>query len=117
MKLFKLKFTTLKSKLYAIVLASFVVRVVAFFALPNTASNLAPDEGNYGALTEWIAQGKPADEYPYASLYIISRSFIFPATLLNRIGLSGLDSVRLVASLYGLLTIILAVYLLLKLND
>jgi hypothetical protein len=117
MKLFSLRLTTLKSKLYAIVFASFVVRVVAFIALPNTESNLAPDEGNYGSLTEWIAQSKPANEYPYASLYIISRSFIVPATLLNRIGLSGLDSVRLVASAYGLLTIILAVYLLLKLND
>ena len=117
MKLFSLRLTTLKSKLYAIVFASLVVRAVAFFTLPNTESNLAPDEGNYGSLTEWIAQSKPANEYPYARLYIISRSFIVPATLLNRIGLSGLDSVRLVASAYGLLTIILAVYLLLKLND
>ena len=117
MKLFSLRLTTLKSKLYAIVFVSFVVRVVAFFVLPNTASNLAPDEGNYGELTEWIAQRKPADEYPYSTLYIISRSLIVPATLLNRIGLSGLDSVRLVASVYGLLIIILAVYFLLKLNN
>ena len=115
MKLFSLRLTTLKSKLYAIVFASFVVRVVAFFALPNSASNLAPDEGNYGGLTEWIAQGNPADEYPYISLYIRSRSLIVPATLLNRIGFSGLESVRIIASLYGLLTIIIAVYFLLKL--
>ena len=117
MKLFSLRLTTLKSKLYAIVFASFVVRVVAFFILPNSGSNLAPDEGNYGALTEWIAQGKPADEYPYTILYIISRSLIVPATLLNRIGFSGLDSVRIIASVYGLLTVILTVHSLLKLND
>ncbi len=51
MKLFKLRLTTLKSKLYAIVFASFVVRVVAFLALPIAGSNLGPDETNYGGLT------------------------------------------------------------------
>ena len=90
MKLFSLRLTTLKSKLYAIVFASFVVRVVAFFALPNTASNLGPDEGNYGELTEWVAQGNPADQYQnYGGLYIDSRSLIVPASLLNRLGVSG----------------------------
>ena len=117
MKLFKLRLTTLKSKLFAIVFASFVVRVVAFFVLPNKESNLGPDEGNYGALTEWIAQGKPADEYPYTTLYIISRSHIVPATLLNRLGLSGLDSVRIIASLYGLLTLALIAYVLLRIFE
>jgi len=113
MKLFNLRLTTLKSKLYAIVFASFVVRVVAFFALPNTPSSLAPDEGNYGALTEWVAQGKPTNEYAYGNLYTISRSFIVPASLLNRIGFSGLDSVRIIASLYGLLTLTLIAFVLL----
>ena len=114
MKLFNVKLTTLKSKLYAIVFASFVVRVVAFFMLPNTPSRLGPDEGNYGALTEWIAQGKPADEYPYTSLYIISRSLIVPATTLNRLGLNGLDSVRIIASLYGLLTLSIIAFIFLR---
>ena len=117
MKLFSLRLTTLKSKLYAIVFASFVVRVVAFFVLPNKESYLGPDEGNYGALTEWIAQGKPADEYPYTTLYIISRSHIVPATLLNRLGLNGLDSVRIIASLYGLLTLTLIAYVLLRIVE
>jgi hypothetical protein len=117
MKLFKLKLTTLKSKLYAIVFASFVVRVVAFFVLPNKESYLGPDEGNYGALTEWIAQGKPADEYPYTTLYIISRSHIVPATLLNRLGLNGLDSVRIIASLYGLLSLTLIAFVLLRIVE
>jgi len=117
MKLFKLRLTTLKSKLYAIVFASFVVRVVAFFMLPNKESSFAPDEGNYGGLTEWIAQGKPADQYSFGGLYIISRSLIVPASLLNRLGLSGLDSVRIISSLYGLLATVLAVHLLLKLSN
>jgi hypothetical protein len=116
MKLFSLRLTTLKSKLYAIVLASFVVRVVAFFALPNTASNLGPDEANYGALTEWIAQGKPADEYPsYGFLYIISRTLIIPASILhNFLGINGLNAVRIVSSLYGFLTLCLAVYFIIR---
>ncbi len=114
MKLFNLRLTTLKSKLYAIVFASFVVRVIAFFTLPNTASNLAPDEGNYGDLTAWIAAGKPAEEYWMSNLYKISRSLIFPASLLNRFGLSGIDSVRLISSTYGILALLLVTFILLK---
>jgi hypothetical protein len=114
MKLFKLRLTTLKSKLYAIVFASFIVRVVVFFALPNTASNLAPDEGNYRDLAAWIAAGKPAEEYWMSNLYKISRSLIFPASLLNRLGLSGIDSVRLISSTYGILALLLVTFTLLK---
>ena len=110
-----MRLTSLKNKLYSIVFCSFVVRVLAFFLLPNSGSNLAPDEGNYGALTEWIAQGKAANEYPYSSLYIISRSLIVPASFLNRIGISGLDSVRIIASLYGLMTLALIANLFLRL--
>jgi hypothetical protein len=117
MKLFNVKLTTLKSKLYAIVFASFVVRVVAFFTLPNTSSNLGPDEGNYGALTESVSQGKPADKYTFTTLYIISRSLIVPSTLINRFGFNGLDSVRITASVYGLMTLLLAVFLFLKLQE
>jgi hypothetical protein len=116
MKLFSLRLTTLKSKLYAIVFASFVVRVVAFFQLPETVSYLGPDEGNYGELTKWIAKGEPANEYPYATLYISSRALIFPATLLNRLGIGGLDSVRIIASIYGLFTAILVTCFFLKLQ-
>ena len=117
MKLFSLRLTTLKSKLYAIVFASFVVRVVAFFALPNTASNLAPDEGNYGALAEWIAQGKPADEYSYSHLYKMSRSLIIPASVLCKIGLSGVMSVRIISLIYGVLILGLIAYALITSKD
>ena len=118
MKLFSLRLTTLKSKLYAIVFASFVVRVVAFFMLPNNESPLGPDEGNYGELTEWIAQGKPADKYPYSFLYIISRTLIVPASILhNSLGITGLNAVRIISSLYGFLTLCLAVYFFRKAAD
>ena len=117
MKLFSLRLTTLKSKLYAIFIAAIVLRVVGFLVLPNTPSTLAPDEGNYGELTEWIAEGKPAEKYPYTNLYAASRSLILPAVFVNRIGLNGLDSVRMTASTYGLLTLAIAIFLILKLKD
>jgi hypothetical protein len=109
MKLFSLRLTTLKSKLYAIVFASFVVRVVAFFALPDSPSSLAPDEGTYGRVANWTALGKPATEFPEfgAGLYVSGRSLLLPAAFLNRIGFNPLDSVRLTASIYGLLTLCL----------
>ena len=94
MKLFGLRLTTLKSKLYAIIFASFVVRVVAFFALPNSGWNLAPDEGSYARLTEMIGFELPRDGLLYRS----SRALIEPSSWLNNIGLSGLDSVRLTSS-------------------
>ena len=118
MKLFNLKFTTLKSKLYAIVFASFVVRVVAFFTLPNSASNLAPDEGTYAGLAEVVAKGLPVDtSYFGEGLYLISRAFTVPASLLVRAGFSSLDAVRLIASLYGLLTFTLIAFMLVKIVD
>ena len=118
MELFKLKLTTLKSKLYAIIFASFVVRVVAFFALPNTASSLAPDEGTYAGLAEVVAKGVPVDETQFGEgLYLISRAFTVPASLLVRVGFSGLDAVRLIASLYGLLTVTLIAFILLRIID
>ena len=88
--------------------------VLAFFLLPNSYSSLAPDEGNYGALTEWIAQSKPANQYLYTGLYLVSRSLVLPASWLNRMGISGLDSVRIIASVYGLLILTLVAFVLLK---
>ena len=119
MKLFKLKFTTLKSKLYAIVFASFVVRVVAFFALPNTASNLGPDEGNYANLIEWVGQGEPVSDYPQfgPNLYYSSRAIILPATLLHQLGMDSLLSMRFVSSTYGLLLATLVCTILIQIDN
>ena len=108
MKLFNVKLTTLKSKLYAIVFASFVVRVVAFFVPPNTASNLAPDEGTYANLAQWIGMSKPATDFPVYDemLYLSGRALILPSALFYKLGFNSLDAVRLTASIYGLLTLI-----------
>jgi len=108
---------TLKEKLWAIVAASFVARIIMFFVLPNTPSSLAPDEGTYAALTRWIAESKPATDFPAfgEGLYLSGRTIIIPASVLNRIGMGELDAVRLVSSLYGFLSLILLTFFAIKL--
>ena len=114
MSVFKLH--TLKQKLWAIVAASFVARVIMFFALPDTASSLAPDERTYAAITKWIGESKPASQFPAygQGLYLSGRTMIVPASLLYRAGVNELDSVRLVASTYGLFALVLVVFMSLK---
>jgi len=111
-----IKLGTVKQKLWAIVAASFVARVITFFALPNTPTALAPDEGTYSALAKWIAESKPASEFPGFSdgLYLSSRSTIIPASVLTRFGLDELDSVRLTSSVYGFLSVCLVAMLCVK---
>jgi hypothetical protein len=110
MKLFTAKLTTLKSKLYAIVFASFVVRVVAFFLLPSEPTvALAPDEGGYKETVRLISSGQL--EAPYRGLYFISRPLVLPAAALHNLGIEPLSSVRIVASMYGALTLVLIAFL------
>ena len=112
-----LKLGTLKEKLWAIVAASFVARVIMFLVLPSTPSSLAPDEGTYAALTKWIAESKPAADFPAfgEGLYLSGRSIIVPSSALNRIGMNELDAVRLVSTLYGFLSLVLLTFFALKL--
>ena len=108
MKLFKLRLTTLKSKLYAIILTSVISRVLIQLFLPYEPTNLAPDEGNYAHLANWISLEKPADLYPnYGNLYRTTRAFILPAAFLDKAGIPQLLSVRLISGLYSILTTIL----------
>ena len=111
------KLGTLKEKLWAIVAASFIARVIMFFVLPSTPSSLAPDEGTYAALTKWIAESKPAADFPAfgEGLYLSGRSIIVPSSALNRIGMNELDAVRLVSTLYGFLSLVLLTFFALKL--
>ena len=113
MKLFSLRLTTLKSKLYAIVFASFVVRVVAFFALPNTPASWAPDEETYAGLISGIFANRPSDAYSGYSteLYLSSRALTFPGSILYRLGFSGLDSARITSNIYSIVALILIVHL------
>jgi hypothetical protein len=113
MKLFNLRLTTLKSKLYAIVLASLVVRFIGFFLLPNEPTvALAPDEGSYAEIARLIASNQSLASYE--GLYTISRTLVLPASALNYFGLAPLSSVRIIASIYGALTLILVAFLIMQ---
>jgi hypothetical protein len=113
----KFKLQTLKQKLWAIVAASFVARVIMFFVLPNTPSSLAPDEGTYASLTKWIGDSSPANLFPIygENLYHSSRTIILPASLLYRAGFEELGAVRFVAAIYGFCSLLLVVFMILKL--
>ena len=106
-----LKLHTLKQKLWAIVAASFVARVIVFFMLPSTPSSLGPDEFTYAALTKWIGESRPADEFPAygQGLYLSGRSIISPASILYRAGVNELEAVRLISTVYGFCSLILLV--------
>jgi hypothetical protein len=106
-----LKLHTLKQKLWAIVAASFIARVVAFFALPNTPSSLAPDEGTYAPLAEWVARGVLDEQHPYyTALFNVSKSLIFPSSLFIDLGMDGLSAIRLTSSIYGFFSLCAVVY-------
>ena len=113
MKLFNFKLTTLKSKLYAIVFASFVVRILSFLLLPSKPTvALAPDEGGYAEIVRLVASEQPTTSH--GGLYFISRTLVLPAAALNNFGIEPLSSVRIIASVYGALTLILVAFLVIQ---
>jgi len=117
MSAFKLR--TLKQKLWAIVAATFVARVIMFFTLPNTPSSLAPDEGTYAALVKWVGESKLASQFPAfgEGLYLSGRTIIVPASLLYRAGINELEAVRLVSTTYGFCALLLVVLVTIKIYD
>ena len=112
-----LKLHTLKQKLWAVVAASFVARVIVFFGLPNTSTQFAPDEATYMSLIKWVGESKPAREFPAygEGLYLSGRAIFIPALMLFRLGLNELTSLRIISTLYGLCALIIIVILILKL--
>jgi hypothetical protein len=113
MKMSAFKLQTLKQKLWAIVAASFIARVIMFFVLPSTPSSLAPDEGTYAFLAKWISESKPATDFPGfgGGLYLSGRSVIIPASAFIKLGMNELDAVRLTSSIYGFLSLCVVAYL------
>ncbi len=83
-----------------------------FFALPNTPSSLALDEETYAAITKWIGQSKPAENFPLfgEGLYLSGRALIVPASLIFKVGINELDAIRIASSLYGILTLLMIGY-------
>lgn len=100
--------------LYAIYFLSILIRVIFFYLLPETPSSLAPDEGTYADLVEYIAAGKNTVDYPNYGhgFYLTTRILILPALHLHYFGISPLDSLRVVSSLFGALSsLTLIIYL------
>ena len=113
------RLTSLRGKLYAIIFCSFIARVVGLILLPNKPSFLGPDEGTYGAVGAWTEQGLPAKDFPLygEGLYLSGRALFWPAVLFNQLGVTPLNSVRLTAAIYGLLTLVLIIFIFLKTVD
>jgi hypothetical protein len=112
------KLHTLKQKLWAIVAASFVARVIMFFALPNTPSSLAPDEGSYAFYARIFRETSPIEIVTsLQDAGPLGRSLTVPAGILSKTGLSELDSIRAISSFYGLLTLIVITILVLRINN
>ena len=92
------------------------MRVIGFFLLPNQPTvALAPDEGGYAEIGKLVANGEPTTSW--GGLYKISRSLILPASLLNKVGIEPLSSVRIIASIYGFFTLVLVAKIILKTID
>jgi hypothetical protein len=109
------KLHTLNQKLWAIVAASFIVRVVLFFLLPNTPTNLAPDESAYSEIARRITTGESLDQF--GRLSKTSQTLVFPAAMFVRIGLDPLSATRLSALMYGIATLTFIAFLISKVAD
>lgn len=107
-----LKLHTLKQKLWAILAVSFVVRVVLFFVLPNTPTNIAPDESAYSEIARRITTGESLDQF--GRLSKTSQTLVYPAAIFVRIGLDPLSATRLSALMYGFATLVFVAYLISK---
>jgi hypothetical protein len=113
----KFKLQSLKQKLWAIVVASFVARVIVFFVIEDTTTSIATDEGTYASLVKWTAESKPASKFPDFGehLYLSARSIVLPASILSRLGITELSALRLISSFYGFLSLCVVAYLCSKL--
>ena len=104
---------TLRDKLYVVIVVSFILRIIGFFLLPDEPTvALAPDEGGYAEISRIITDGEPTTSF--GGLYVISRSLILPAVVLNNFGIEPLSSVRIIASIYGALSLMLISLLIIK---
>ena len=89
------------------------MRVIGFFLLPNQPTvALAPDEGGYAEIGRIVADEQPTTSF--GGLYVISRSLVLPAVVLNNFGTEPLSSVRIIASIYGALSLMLVAFIILK---
>jgi hypothetical protein len=93
----------------AIISFGVFLRVLTLLLLPNSPSNLAPDEGTYARLVSWLTSGNSALTFPEFGdgLFRSGRILILPSMGLNYLGLSSLDAVRVVSLAFSILNIFL----------
>lgn len=95
--------------LVAIVLIASLSRLFfIFYFLPDTPSQFGPDEGTYARLAEYVKSGLPVQDFPIygPQLYNSGKSLILPSAGLIKLGMSPLEAVRTVSTIYSLLTIL-----------
>ncbi len=114
------KLHTLKQRIVAIFVFTALMRFTIFLFFPKLVyTDLAPDEGMYALLAKWLGESKPADQFPgYGDvIYLQSKAFVLPASLLYRVGINELDSIRMVSSLYGLGSLLIVAVFIIKYLD
>lgn len=95
----------LRSKALVLIIAiSAIARIAILILLPHKPSPYAPDEATYARLAKYVSENLPVQEFPLfgPGLYVSSRSFILPSSLLIKMGMNEFDAIRIVSSLYGL---------------
>jgi len=105
---------SLKKAFYLIIMLSILVRLTIFWILPDSYTSLAPDEGTYADLLSYIESGKDTNFYPGfgPGLYLTSRFLIIQALFISQFGVSPIDSIRVISSIYGLASsVLIAFYL------
>jgi hypothetical protein len=103
------KLHTLKHKLWAVIAASFVARVIIYFLLPNRASiALAPDENGYAVIAQDLASLSIFEGFAkFFDFDVLGRTLVVPSSLLIRIGFSDINSVRIISMLFSQSSLIL----------
>lgn len=98
--------------------ANLISRIVFAFSQPKGISPFAPDEGAYAFLSLWVSRGMNVETFPdYGPfLYKSSKTLILPSALLIRCGLDQFLAVKIVSSLYGLLTVVISLLIFVTLN-
>lgn len=87
-------------------LLSIILRLFFLTILhPHQPSSFAPDEGTYARLAEYVSLGLAVQDFPEygPALYNQSKSLIGPSSLLIKIGVDPLQSVRIFSTIYGFL--------------
>lgn len=110
----------LTSKPFVIIIAISAILRLFFYLifLPSLPSNFGPDEGTYATLAKYVSLRLPVQEFPAygPGLYNSARTLILPSSLLISLGFNELDAVRLISTIYGLLSSFFLTLIVIKLG-